>query len=73
MVHPKYGVFVRIEAGAKLAPGDALEVVRGGKVVAQVTVERVTPAEKAYPDGCAVCRPSSGEAAEGDGVRRGKR
>ncbi|HLF94488.1 MAG TPA: PEGA domain-containing protein, partial [Planctomycetota bacterium] len=72
-VHPKYGVFVRIEAGAKVAAEDVLEVVRSGKVVAQLTVERVTPAEKVYPNGCAVCRPSSGEAAEGDGVRKGKR
>jgi len=73
MIHPEYGVFVRLEAGPKPAAGDVLEVVRSGKVVAQLTVERITPAEKAYPEGCAVCRPAGGEAAAGDAVRKGKR
>lgn len=72
-VHPKYGVFVRLEAGAKLSAEDVLEVLRNGKVVAQLTVERITPAEKTYPDGCAVCRPTGDEVVAGDAVRKGKR
>ena len=71
-VHPTYGIFVQLEAGAKAVAGEVLEVVKDGKVVASISVDRVTPAEKEYPNGCAVCKPVRGEAAVGQGVRKAK-
>ena len=71
-VHTTYGVFVRLEAGATVAAGDTLEAVRAGKVVAALTIDRITPSEKAYPHGCAVCKIASGAPAGGDAVRKPK-
>jgi len=72
-VHAEYGVFVKLEAGAKVAADDALEATRKGEVVARLVVERVTAPEGLYPQGCAVCRVESGSAAPGDRVGRGKK
>lgn len=72
-VHPEYGVFVKLDGGGKVAVGDILEVVRQGKIVARLKVERVTSPEKLYPSGCAVCKSEQGEPAPGDSVRRASR
>src|SRR5205085_1612054 len=50
-VHATYGIFIKLEAGAKIAAGDSLEVVKDGKVVASLAVDRITPADKTYPNG----------------------
>jgi hypothetical protein len=73
LVHPDYGVFVKLDAGAKAASGDPLEVTRKGETVATLAVERVTAPEKLYPNGCAVCRLVSGAPQPGDSVGRGKK
>jgi hypothetical protein len=72
-VHPEYGVFVKLDAGGKVAVGDVLEAVREQEAVARLKVERVTAPEKLYPNGCAVCKAEEGEAAPGDSVRRAAR
>jgi hypothetical protein len=69
-VHPEYGVFVKLDAGGKVAAGEILEVVRKEEAVARLRVERVTAPEKLYPNGCAICKAEQGEPAQGDSVRR---
>ncbi len=69
-VHPEYGIFIKLDAGAKVAAGDVLEVMRKGQAVGRLKVERVTGVEKLYPNGCAVCKVDQGEPATGDSVRR---
>ena len=69
-IHPDFGVFVKLDGAVKLSAGDQLEGLRNGQVVARFAVERVTGPEKRYPQGCAVCRVVSGDAAQGDTVRR---
>lgn len=69
-IHPEYGLFVRLESGPPPAPGEELDAVRNGEVVARLTVERVTGPEKRYPQGCAICRLANGSAAAGDAVLR---
>jgi hypothetical protein len=71
-VHATYGIFVNLAAGAKVAAGETLEVVKDGKVVATLTVDRITPPDKTYLNGCAVCKAASGEAKEGQSVRKAK-
>ena len=53
------------------AKGETLEAVRKGKVVAKLRVRELTPSERRYPKGCAVCEVTSGTPAEGDIVRKG--
>jgi hypothetical protein len=69
-LHPDFGVFVKLNGSSKPAAGDQLEALRKGQVVARLKVERITPPEKRYPLGCAVCRMVSGEAHQGDRVQR---
>jgi serine/threonine protein kinase len=69
-LHPDYGVFVKLDGSSKPQTGDQLEALRNGKVVARLKVERVTSPEQRYPRGCAVCKMVSGEAHQGDRVRR---
>jgi endonuclease YncB( thermonuclease family) len=71
-IHPTYGIFVSLEAGVKVSAGDTLEVLKEGKVVGSIRVERVTPPDKEYPNGCAVCKPAGGEVAKDRAVRKAK-
>jgi serine/threonine protein kinase len=72
-VHPKDGVFVKLNGAISPAAGETLEAVRKGKVVAKLRVTELTPAERRYPKGCAVCRIESGQPGEGDSVRKAGR
>lgn len=69
-VHPEYGVFVRLEPEVTVAPGDVLEVIRGGEAVGELTVQMLAKADATYPHGCAVCRLGKGSYQRGDEVRR---
>ena len=71
-VHPEYGVFVRLDAQAKVAVGDALEAVRDGAVVTVLKIQKISRPESVYPHGAAVCVASGPGAAEGQLVRRVK-
>jgi hypothetical protein len=72
-VHPEYGVFVALEAGAGVAAGGALETVKDGTTSGRLGIEKVTAPEPRYPHGCAVCRVLEGAPAPGDKVRGGKK
>ena len=69
-LHARFGAFVRLEEGAKVAAGDALAVVRDSEVVADLAVEMVTSPEPLYPYGCAVCPLVGGAPKAGDIVLR---
>ena len=71
-VHPEYGVFVRLDADAKVSVGDVLEAVRDGTVVTVLKVQKISRPESVYPYGAAVCVASGAGAAEGHAVRKVK-
>jgi hypothetical protein len=73
MVHPEYGIFVKLEKGARASVGDEASVVRKGQDVGRLRIERITAPEAEYPHGCAVGRPVRGNVRIDDEVRRGAR
>ena len=72
-IHPSDGVFVKLSGTHPPAPGDLLEAVRKGEVVAKLKVKEVTPPERRYPRGCAVCLVESGSPAQEDTIRKASR
>lgn len=71
LVHPVYGVFVRLDPGLQLVPGDEIVIAREGREVARAKVVRVAGADASYPDGAAqVARAAA--VRKGDEVRRPK-
>ncbi len=69
LVHPVYGVFVRLDPGLQLHPGDESVIAREGREVARTKVVRVAGADASYPDGAAqVTR--AGTVRKGDEVLR---
>jgi serine/threonine protein kinase/membrane-associated protease RseP (regulator of RpoE activity) len=64
------GHIVKLDAGAEVKPGDALQIVRNGEVVAELQVTRTTKPDGSYPNGSAVCKPIRGVGLKGDEVRR---
>lgn len=72
LVHPEYGIFVRLDEKAKVAVGDLLEAVGNEKVVTVLKVLKLSRPESLYPHGAAVCEASTPGAAEGHAVRRAK-
>ncbi len=69
LVHPVYGVFVRLDAGLQVSPGDEIVIAREGLEIARATVVRVAGADETYPDGAAQVGRASG-IRKGDEVRR---
>jgi hypothetical protein len=51
LVHPVFGVFVRLDPGLQLAPGDEIVIAREGREVARTKVVRVAGPDTTYPDG----------------------
>jgi hypothetical protein len=51
LVHPVFGVFVRLDPGLQLLPGDEIVIAREGREVARTKVVRVAGADATYPDG----------------------
>jgi len=72
-IHPQEGTFVKLGGTVAPAKGETLEAVRQDKVVATLRVRELTPSERRYPKGCAVCEVTSGAPAEGDVVRKASR
>jgi hypothetical protein len=70
LVHPVYGVFVRLDPGLQLAPGDEIVIARDGFEVARAKVVRVAGSDATYPDGAAQVARSGGPVRKGDEVRR---
>lgn len=72
MVHPVYGVFVRLDPGLMLAPGDEIVIAREGREVGRAKVVRVAGADGTYPDGAAQVARAGIPVRKGDEVRRPK-
>ena len=72
LVHPKFGIFVRLEPGQELAIGDFVLVLRDGREVARARVLRVCAGDSNYPAGAAMLSPEAAVARKGDDARRAK-
>lgn len=71
LVHKTYGVFVKLDPGLSLQPGEEIIVFRGGREVARTKILKITGSDGAYPDGAAEVR-TEGSIQKGDEVRRPK-
>ena len=71
VVSKMFGVFVKLEPGLALQPGEEILIFRDGKEVARTKILKITKADDIYPDGAAQVQK---EAAiqKGDEVRRPK-
>jgi hypothetical protein len=72
LVHRVFGVFVRLDAGLSVAPGEEVVIVREGREVARTKVLQVTSADGRYPDGAAQAPADGAGIRKGDEVRRAK-
>jgi hypothetical protein len=70
LVHRVYGVFVRLDPEAQVAPGEEIVIAREGREVARAKVLRVSGADPAYPDGAAQVARAVEGIRKGDEVRR---
>jgi hypothetical protein len=64
-----YGVFVKLDPGLHLAPGEEILILRDGREVARTQIQRIIRQDETYPDG-AVLIPKSDAVRKGDEVRR---
>jgi hypothetical protein len=71
LVSKTYGVFVKLDPGLSLAPGEEILIVRDGKEIARTKILRVTKGDDKYPDGAAQVQ-REGPIQKGDEVRRTK-
>lgn len=71
VVSKTYGVFVKLEPGLMLEPGEEILIYRGGKEVARTRILKITKADENYPDGAAQVQ-KDGAIQKGDEVRRTK-
>lgn len=71
VVSKTYGVFVKLDPGLMLQPGEEILVYRDGREVARTKILKVTKADAAYPDGAAQVQKESA-IQKGDEVRRQK-
>ncbi len=71
LVSRTYGVFVKLDPGLSLQPGEEILIVRDGKEIARTKILRVTKGDEKYPDGAAQVQ-KEGPIQKGDEVRRTK-
>ena len=71
VVSKTYGVFVKLDPGLSLQPGEEILVYRDGKEVARSKILKITKGDAAYPDGAAQVQ-KDGPIQKGDEVRRPK-
>ncbi|MBV8882167.1 MAG: PEGA domain-containing protein, partial [Planctomycetaceae bacterium] len=71
MVSKTYGVFVKLDPGLALQPGEEILVFREGREVARTRILKITKADPVYPDGAAQVQ-KEGSIQKGDEVRRQK-
>jgi hypothetical protein len=71
LVSKSYGVFVKLDPGLSLQPGEEIIIVRDGKEIARTKILRVTKGDEKYPDGAAQVQ-KEGPIQKGDEVRRTK-
>lgn len=70
LVHRVYGVFLRLDPGLSLVPGEEIAIVREGREVARSRILQVVGGDETYPDGAAQLARSGRIIRKGDEVRR---
>jgi hypothetical protein len=70
LVHRVYGVFVRLDPGLELKPGEEIVVVREGREVARTRILQITSGDETYPAGAARLPRGDAPIRKGDEVRR---
>jgi len=71
VVSKTYGVFVKLDPGLAVQPGEEILIFREGREIARTKILKVTKSDAVYPDG-AVQVPKDGSIQKGDEVRRTK-
>jgi hypothetical protein len=71
LVSKTYGVFVKLDPGLALQPGEEILIFREGHEVARSKILKITKADPGYPDGAAQVQ-KDGSIRKGDEVRRQK-
>jgi hypothetical protein len=71
VVSKTYGVYVKLDSGLAVQPGEEVVIFRDGKEIARTKILKVTKSDNGYPDG-AVQVPKDGSIQKGDEVRRTK-
>jgi hypothetical protein len=71
LVSKTFGVFVKLDPGLSLQPGEEIIVFRDGREIARTKILKITKADDNYPDGAAQVQ-KEGAIQKGDEVRRTK-
>lgn len=71
VVSKTYGVFVKLDPGLSLQPGEEILIYRDGKEIARTKILKITKSDDRYPDGAAQVQ-KEGSIQKGDEVRRTK-
>lgn len=72
LVHPKFGIFVKLEPGQEIAIGDVVTLHREGREVVRAKVVRVCAGDASYPAGAAMLSTEAAASRKGDEARRAK-
>ena len=71
LAHKTFGVFVKLDPGLSLNPGEEILIYREGKEIARTKILRITGGDDTDPDGAAELK-KEGSIQKGDEVRRTK-
>jgi hypothetical protein len=71
VVSKTYGVYVKLDPGLDVQPGEEIIIYREGREVARTKILRIAKADSGYPDGAAQVQ-KEGSIQKGDEVRRSK-
>jgi hypothetical protein len=71
LVHKTFGVFVKLDPGLSVQPGEEIMIFRDGKEIARTKILKITKGDEKYPDGAAEVK-REGSIQKGDEVRRTK-
>ncbi len=72
LVHPRFGIFVKLEPGQEIAIGDVVTLHREGREVVRAKVVRVCAGDASYPAGAAMLSAEAAAGRKGDEARRAK-
>lgn len=71
VVSKTYGVYVKLDPGLDVQPGEEIVIWRDGREVARTKILKIAKADPGYPDGAAQVQ-KEGSIQKGDEVRRSK-
>jgi hypothetical protein len=71
VVSKTYGVYVKLDPGLDVQPGEEILIFRDGREVARTKILKIAKADAGYPDGAAQVQ-KEGSIQKGDEVRRSK-